>query len=731
LGAIHFSVDLEFVRALQRALPMRYFVETGTYRGDTAAAMAADFERVITIELSASLHAAAAARLAPWANVTSRLGSSPEILRELAPRLAGEGVLYWLDAHWCGSEAAGREFECPLEAELDAIGTLNERSIVLIDDARMFLSPPPPPHDCRYWPQLDTVVARLQAIGGPHRLWIINDVIVFAPPAARAAVIDYGRTRGVDLERLARAAVASASAAPAPAAPASAVQPAAAASGKLPSIGGGFNGRFLPDERVAQIFAHHLERMGIERVLDVGAHNGQFATQVRRFGFGGTIYSVEPQEGAYRALLAGARSDLRWIPLPRQAAGAARTFMDLHIAENGWSSSLRPVHANHVRAEKSTRTVGRERVFVNRSAELLRPEFMTAIEALKIDVQGFEDEVLEGYRPYLGNIRLLLLELSMVECYEGGPNLFALDRRLVEEFGFSRVSLEPSYYDDSAGVVQQYDGIYFRPGPGLPAPARTARVTGLDVGGVVTSVGGSLERRRSDGKEIGGDWLAFCAQSWLQFGTRVVSVAESPPPPGIEWLRTALRPTIRELLAAVPVGTSQHLLVTNADIGFGGDFHALLPKLDRSAVYYGHRLDVEFDAAQPERVVIKGAFPWGFDYVFVPAPLLQLIADEQLLPEEFRIGEPWWDYVVPLVAAARGFVLKRLPANAGAVHLPHTAQYSKDRWLRNGQHFLGLFERLRAEEGSFGAGLLQLPADAGDLEARLQAMSRFICELLP
>ncbi len=724
MGAIHFSVDLDFVRALQRALPMRYFVETGTYRGDTAAAMAAHFEEVITIELAAPLQAAAAVRLAPWGNVTSRLGSSPAILRELAPRLARESVLYWLDAHWCGSDAAGRDFECPLEAELEAIGTLNEHSIVLIDDARMFLSPPPPPHDCRYWPQIDTVVARLQALGGPHRLWIINDVIVFAPPAARGAVIDYGRTRGVDLERLAQAAVSRASAA---AAPAAAVQTPAAAPGKAPAAAGGFNGQFLPDERAARIFAHHLERMGIERLLDVGAHNGQFASKLRRFGFGGTIYSVEPQHGAYRALVAGARADLRWIPLPRQAAGATRTFMDLHIAENSWSSSLRPVHANHVRAEGATRMMGCEQVFVNRSAELLRPEFMAGIEALKIDVQGFEDEVLEGYGPCLGNIRLLLLELSMVECYEGGPELFALDRRLVEEFGFSRVSLEPSYYDDSAGVVQQYDGIYFRPG----LPARATRVTGLDVGAVVTSVGGSLERRRSDGKEIGGDWLAFCVQSWLQFGTRVASVAESPPPPGIEWIRTDVRPTINQILRAAPVGAAQHLLVTNADIGFGGEFHALLPKLDRSAVYYGHRLDVEFDAAQPERVVIKGAFPWGFDYVFVPEAVLKLLADEQLVPEEFRIGEPWWDYVVPLVAVARGFVLKRLPATAGAVHLPHTAQYSKDRWLRNGQHFLDLFERLRAEEGSFAAGLLHLPAQDGPLEARLQGMSRFICELLP
>jgi hypothetical protein len=98
---------------------------------------------------------------------------------------------------------------------------------------------------------------------------------------------------------------------------------------------------------------------------------------------------------------------------------------------------------------------------------------MAGIEALKIDVQGFEDQVLEGYGPLLSGIRLLMVELSMVECYEGAPDLFSLDRRIVDEYGFRRISLEPTYYDDVTGVVQQYDGIYFR--PDLPPPRSASR----------------------------------------------------------------------------------------------------------------------------------------------------------------------------------------------------------------------------------------------------------------
>ena len=713
MGAIHFSLDLELVRALRRALPLRIFVETGTFRGDTTASVAGEFSAVVTIELSAELHAAAAARLAALPNVTARCGASQDVLAELAPSLASESVLYWLDAHWCGPGTGGQQDECPLDRELAAIGALNATSTVLIDDARLFLAPPPAPHDSNHWPRLEQVVAWLGRLSPHHRLWIVNDVFIFAPPEAQSEIVDYARTRGVDLDRLAQIARATTTGVPQ-------VRRAGRAN---------FNTEFLAGERSERIFVHHLERFGIERVLDVGAHAGQFAKKLRGLGFGGTIYSVEPQLAAYEALLASARADARWIPLARQGAGAKREVMDLNIAENGWSSSFRPVHANHVAAERSTRTIGRERVFVSRSGELLRPESMAGIEALKIDVQGFEDQVLEGYRAWLPNIRLLLLELSLVECYEGAPDLFELDRRLVSEFGFARVSLEPSYYDDTSGVVQQYDGIYYRPGSARMAADRE---TGLQIGAVVTSIGGPLQRLRPDGVDVGAGWMQACMQSWLQIGTRVASVSETQPPAGIEWIRSPARPSVTEMLGALPVGASHHLLITNADILVSQEFHASLRGLDRQAVYYGQRLDVTFDTAVPDHLTTLGLYLWGFDYFLIPSELVRLLVDEDVLPPEYRIGEPWWDYAVPLFALARGFALKRLPAEAAALHFAHPLRYSADVWLQNGLRFEALVARLRAEPGGYASSLLEALAHFdGEPKARLDQISKVVCSTLP
>jgi len=726
LGAIFFSIDVELVHCLKRVLPLTVFFESGTFQGDTAELCAPLFERVYTIELSAGLHARAATRLSNHRNVVCRMGDSAGALREMKSSLADASVLYWLDAHWCGQQTAGQANECPLLNELDAIAPLNDRSIVLIDDARMFLAPAPRPHEAAQWPLLDEVVERLRRVAGQHRLWVINDVIIYAPPSAFAAIVEYGRARGFDLNALAQEAVRGRSHAH------------GASAGSVPgpgrSLASGLNAELSRATRSERLFAHHLSRLGISRVLDVGANSGQFAAKLRALGYSGTIFSVEPQGTAYGQLVAQTRRDLRWMVLARQGAGAAAGTLDLNVAENGWSSSLREVHANHLRAEPRTRTVARERVFINRSADLLRPHVLDSIEALKVDVQGYEDQVLEGYAPYLGKVRLLLLELSLVECYRGSPGLFDLDSLLVNRYGFSRVSLEPSYYDEQGGTVQQYDGIYYRPESGAATTTATATASsGVRVGAMVTSVGGVLARLRPDGTDVGLHWLGVCMTSWRNVCGRVISVAEARPPDGIEWVRTAARPSIAELVHAAPLEPGQHLLLTNADIAYTGDFVQLLPSLDPLATYYGHRLDIEEEESKPGTVKARGVFTSGFDYFLLPHSLLEALKSERAIPLEFRIGEPWWDYALPVLALALGFPVKRLITPAPlALHFFHPSQYRHEVWLANGAQFIEFAHQLLERTPNSASGLLtDIVSGAGDLEGRLNRVSQLITQTLP
>jgi glycosyltransferase involved in cell wall biosynthesis len=199
MGAVSFSLDSQLVDALQSALKLEVLVETGTFKGDTVAAMAGSFDRIISIELSQDLWAEAAKRFADQPHVQILQGDSAEQLRTLSPELQSKNALYWLDAHWCVADnTAGELSQCPLLQELQAINRLNDGSVVLIDDARLFLAPPPAPHEITQWPAFNEIIKTLQGLSANHELMIVNDVIVVFPPAAREAVQGYAQLEGVD-----------------------------------------------------------------------------------------------------------------------------------------------------------------------------------------------------------------------------------------------------------------------------------------------------------------------------------------------------------------------------------------------------------------------------------------------------------------------------------------------------------------------------------------------------
>jgi hypothetical protein len=195
VGSQRHGVPLELAVRLRNALKLNAAVETGTYRGDSARALAGVFEHVHTIELSPELHEQA--RQAAPPNITFHLGDSATVLGEVLAS-ADEPLLFWLDGHWSGGPTAGADNECPVMAEIAAIDgyALAAGSVILIDDARLFLSPPPPPHRREQWPGFLEVVDLLRQA---HERYVtmLEDVIIAVPASARRVVEDYALENGL------------------------------------------------------------------------------------------------------------------------------------------------------------------------------------------------------------------------------------------------------------------------------------------------------------------------------------------------------------------------------------------------------------------------------------------------------------------------------------------------------------------------------------------------------
>ncbi len=176
-----------------------------------------------------------------------------------------------------------------------------------------------------------------------------------------------------------------------------------------------------------------LRRFPIRTVLDIGANVGQFASQIREVFPEAFIYSFEPLRDAHRSLVSEMRGDKRFRAF-NFALGAENSRVIIHRSGSSASSSLRPMLDTHVAVWPSTAETGTEEVEVRQLDSLdleLAPDLL-----VKIDVQGFEDKVIEGGLKTLSTADFVIAEVSFIPLYEGQP-LFEQIYELLSAIGFA------------------------------------------------------------------------------------------------------------------------------------------------------------------------------------------------------------------------------------------------------------------------------------------------------
>jgi hypothetical protein len=192
----------KLAEGLRDRLHLRRAIETGTYRGRGTRLLAGVFPAVITIEVAPALARAAQQSLTGVAGVEVREGSSRDVLPELVD--AAVPTLYWLDGHWSGGVTGGAGEECPVIAEIEAIAAGHPDDCILIDDARLFLAPPTPPHRAEQWPTYRQIEDAIAASRPGHLVIEAHDIIVAVPAAAAddAVAFAHGKApRGISLPR--------------------------------------------------------------------------------------------------------------------------------------------------------------------------------------------------------------------------------------------------------------------------------------------------------------------------------------------------------------------------------------------------------------------------------------------------------------------------------------------------------------------------------------------------
>lgn len=196
--------------------------------------------------------------------------------------------------------------------------------------------------------------------------------------------------------------------------------------------------RLHPDWQVLNLIG---PKSGTHTVLDIGAHHGWFFHCWLDWCPQAEIYAFEPTEESFQRANELYGGDPR-VHLFQLGIGAQTGEMNINILEDSQVSNsfLTPRQATWESIEYKTGKVSQRRVPVTTLDTLCSEQGISSAYLLKIDVQGFELEVLEGAERTLPRVDYVFVEAGIQRLYENAPS-FAEVSLFMEAQGFHLMHL--------------------------------------------------------------------------------------------------------------------------------------------------------------------------------------------------------------------------------------------------------------------------------------------------
>jgi FkbM family methyltransferase len=207
-----------------------------------------------------------------------------------------------------------------------------------------------------------------------------------------------------------------------------------------------------------------LRPESIGTVLDVGANEGQFIKVARVLFPKASILAFEPNPRLTRSLQTLLTAEGNGAVLPI-ACGRESTAMPLHLTEFSPANSLLQPATHRVPDFPSLEAEDTVEVKVERLDDAVRASSLAhAPYLLKIDVQGFEWEVLQGAIGILPDVMVIICEVNAVALYAKQAG-FEQIYGFLYEHNFRLVDLGEPIRARGTGEVLYFDVAFLKTGP--------------------------------------------------------------------------------------------------------------------------------------------------------------------------------------------------------------------------------------------------------------------------
>jgi FkbM family methyltransferase len=187
-------------------------------------------------------------------------------------------------------------------------------------------------------------------------------------------------------------------------------------------------------------------------VVDIGANRGQFALAARRRWPAAGVISFEPLPKPAAMFRRVFKRD-SGVVLHEAAIGPRDELGTMHVSRRDDSSSLLAISPLQGKIFPGTQEVGTVRVKVAPLAVFVDEDHLLEPALLKIDVQGYELEVLRGCEPLLPKFERVYCECSFIELYKG-QNLAGAVIGWLADRGYALTGVFNVVYDGDGRAVQ-------------------------------------------------------------------------------------------------------------------------------------------------------------------------------------------------------------------------------------------------------------------------------------